>query len=105
MDRLTVTFRGKIGNDGEVKVPKLTGSHLSTPDRGMYATLFTSCREESITGVRLRNMYRAAIGDDQAYWPNYVSENTPGFTFEPQSNGFMASCSIQLDLKAMRGAR
>lgn len=104
-DRLVITFKGKIDGDGDIKVPKLTASHVSALDRGTCATLIMSTRDSDIFNRLLQNMYRAAINDKSAYWPTYVNADTPGFTFTPQANGFMANASITLDARAYRGIK
>jgi hypothetical protein len=97
----TVHFRGKLTEDGDVKVPKLTGSHVSLiGNDDTTATLFVGGMSNvDITRTRLANMIGAKTGD--YYWPGWASESA-GFTISPIGNGFMANVSIELDTANMR---
>ena len=100
MARFTISFRGKLHEDGTVKIPKLTAGHMSLRgNEDTYTTLFMSCRDDDITRARLGNMLSHEGGP--AWWPGWASARD-GFTIRPIGNGFMADVSIELDTSNMR---
>ena len=100
MARFTVSFRGKLHDDGTVKVPVLSSHHISlTGNEDTASTVFMGCTDPGITRSRLANMIGAETGD--YYWPGWASTEL-GFTIEPIGNGFMANVTIELDTANMR---
>lgn len=98
MASFTVSFKGKL-IDGSVKVPVLTGSHVSLiGNEDTTATVFVGgMGDNTHTKARLDNMIGAISGD--YYWPGWTDER---FIVSPIGNGFMANVSIELDTANMR---
>ena len=100
MARFTLSFRGKLWEDGTVKVPRITSSHVSLRgNEDTTATIFATGRDEDIRKRWLGNMLSHESG--LGYWPGWASEDK-GFTIRPIGNGFMADVSVELDTNNMQ---
>lgn len=105
MARFTLSFRGKLDEDGWVKIPAIKSHHLSlVGNEDMMTTLFCEgLNNQIVTRKRLENMRGAETGD--YWWPGYAKPETEGFVITPIGRGFMADVTIELDTDNMRRPR